>query len=103
MTPEEARRIDQIEALTSFEPEQAYDRLQEMEPRLQEIKQTVIEQRDTWETRGASNNGFFLIEEMLTQCLGPDSNQSDSVLSSSYAFHIARMYLIGVAGLLDKR
>jgi hypothetical protein len=103
LTSEEAHRIDQIEALTSFEPEQAYDRLGQMDPRLQEIKQRVIEQRDTWDTRGASKNGFFLIEEMLTPCLGPDSNQSDPVLRSSYAFHVARSYLIGLAGLLGRR
>jgi len=103
LTMEESHRIDQIEALARLEPERAYEQLLQIEPRLQQIRQRVVEQSDSWDTRGASNNGFFLIEEMLTECLGPDSNQSDSVLSSSYAFHIARMYLIGVAGLLDRR
>jgi hypothetical protein len=104
LTMEESHRIDQIEALARLERERAYEQLLQIEPRLQQIRQRVVEQSDSWDTRGASNNGFFLIEEMLTECLGPDSNQSDSVLNSSYAFHIARrMYLIGVAGLLDRR
>ena len=103
MTPEEAHRIERIEALVGLEPEQAYEQLQNLEPRLAEVEQFARQQRSESTARGVNNNRFFRIEEMLTPYLGSKSTQSDSLLSSRYAFHMARLHLIDVAGLLTGR
>lgn len=97
---EEAQRIDCVEALARLDPKSAYEHLTALEPRLGDVQDVVNRQCSQWDGSSIDRDGFLEIDRMLAPYLGPQSNQSDFPLSSRYAFHIGRVYLISVANLL---
>jgi hypothetical protein len=100
-TAEDSVRIGQIEPLAQLdEPEQAFELLKSLEPKLGDVETQVIGECSQWDGSDHHHDGFLRIDGLLEPIIGPDSNQPDAVLSSRYAFHIVRRHLIKVADLL---
>jgi len=99
-TTEDSERIDRLESLAQLEPEQAFEVLKTLEPNLSGAEAQVIRDCGHWDGSDLEHDGFLRIDRMLEPIIGPDSSQTDAILSSGYALHIARRHLIEVANLL---
>jgi hypothetical protein len=97
---EDSERIDRLESLAQLEPEQAFEVLKTLEPNLTSAEAQVIRECDHWDGSDFEHDGFLRIDRILEPIIGPDSDQTDAILSSGYALHIARRHLIEVANLL---